>query len=263
MTSKKRLFLILWSAGFAGIVSFLLIDLKHLLEIVPLPAGTEVPQMDLRLLKLLGLIQPTVLVSIAVLIGVGLAAKVGLKAPAAESAANKGDILAALRPQIVPGILGGVIGGIAIVLTAAVSKPFLPPEVVRLIGEFANILPLPTRFLYGGVTEELLLRWGLMTLLVWAMWRIFQKGRDVPKTAYFVIAILVSSIMFGIGHLPVAFLLVPQPTPALIVFVIAANSVFGLIAGCLYWKKGLESAIIAHVITHVVLFTANFLGAYF
>jgi membrane protease YdiL (CAAX protease family) len=31
---------------------------------------------------------------------------------------------------------------------------------------------------------------------------------------------------------------------------------FGLVAGFLYWKKGLEAAIIAHITTHVVLVTA-------
>jgi membrane protease YdiL (CAAX protease family) len=58
-------------------------------------------------------------------------------------------------------------------------------------------------------------------------------------------------------------LLVPQATAALIVFVVAANSLFGLIAGYLYWKKGLESAMIAHMLAHVVMLTASYFGAYF
>ena len=263
MTKKKRLFLILWSAGFVGILSFLLIDLRRLMEIVPLPPGTEVPQMDLTLLKVLSMIQPTAILSIAVLIGVSLAAKVGLSVPVAESIASKGNWFAALKPQIVPGIIGGIVGGVAIVLIAAASKPFLPAEAVALIGEFTKLLPLPTRFLYGGITEELLLRWGLMTLIVWAAWRLFQKGQGSPKGWYFVAAILVSSLVFGIGHLPVAFMLFPEPTLALKLFVVAANSTFGLIAGWLYWKIGLESAMIAHILTHIVLFTASYMGTYF
>lgn len=91
----------------------------------------------------------------------------------------------------------------------------------------------------------------------------FSKGEDKPKPAYFVFAILISSLVFGAGHLPVAFLLFPQATVSLIVFVIIANSLFGLIAGYLYWKKGLESAMIAHVTAHGIMQTANYLGAYF
>jgi len=49
----------------------------------------------------------------------------------------------------------------------------------------------------------------------------------------------------------------------LTLFVVAGNSVFGLIAGYLYWRRGLESAIIAHMLTHVVLYIASYLGAYF
>jgi membrane protease YdiL (CAAX protease family) len=139
----------------------------------------------------------------------------------------------------------------------------LSPEALARLGEFGNILPLPTRLLSGGIMEELLLRWGLMTLLVWVAWRLFQKGQGRPRPACFVAAILISSVVFAIGHLPLAFMLFPEPSFALIVFVIVANSAFGLIGGYFYWKKGLESAMIAHALTHVVMFTASYLGAYF
>jgi membrane protease YdiL (CAAX protease family) len=98
---------------------------------------------------------------------------------------------------------------------------------------------------------------------VWTAWRLFQKGRGQPKPSFFVGAILVSSVVFAIGHLPIAFMLFPEPTLALTLFVIIGNSAFGLIAGYLYWKKGLESAMIAHALTHVVMFTASYFGAYF
>ncbi len=258
--NKRLLFVILWLAGLTGVLSFLLVDLDALIKI--LPAATGIPTITLAL-KLLSLIQPAVILSVAVLVGVVLASKVGLSSPVAEAAASGGNLASALKPQIIPGIVGGLAGGVSLVLIALVLKPFLSPEVVARIGEFGKILPLPTRLLYGGITEELLLRWGLMTLLVWAAWRLFQKGQDRPKPAFFVGAILVSSLVFAIGHLPVAFMLFPEPTLALILFVIVGNSAFGLIAGYLYWKKGLESAMIAHALAHVVMFTASYFEVYF
>jgi len=201
--------------------------------------------------------------AVAVLVGVALASKVGLSSPVAEAAASGGDTVSALKPQIIPGIIGGLAGGVSLVLIAAVLKPFLSPEMLARIGEFGKVLPFPTRLLYGGILEELLLRWGLMTLLVWAAWRLFQKGRGQPKPSFFVGAIVISSVVFAIGHLPIAFMLFPEPTLALTLFVIVGNSAFGLIAGYLYWKKGLESAMIAHALTHVVMFTASYFGAYF
>ena len=201
MSFKTKLFAILWLAGLAGVLSFLLIDLSALLANFPVLAGTEIPPIT-PALKLLSLIQLAVILSLAVLVGVALASKVGLSSPVAEAVAGGGQLSLAFKPQIIPGIVGGLAGGVAIVLTAWLSKPFLPPEVITRIAELGKLLPLPTRLLYGGITEELLLRWGLMTLLVWAAWRLFQKGQNKPKPAYFVGAILVSSVVFGIGHLP-------------------------------------------------------------
>ena len=241
----------------AGILSFLLVDLGALLAQLPVPAGMEMPRIT-RAIKLLSLIQPTVLLSIAVLIGVVLASKVGLSSPMAEAAAagNGQQLGSTLKPQIIPGLIGGLVGGVGIILIWCLLKPLLPPEFVARSAELNKLLPLPTRLLYGGVTEELLLRWGLMTLLVWAAWRLFQRGRGKPRTVYFIGAIIISAIIFGLGHLPFAFALVPDASVALILYVISGNFIFGLIAGYLYWKKGLESAMIAHMLAHVVMLTA-------
>jgi hypothetical protein len=262
MRFNFRLFVILLLAGLAGVLSVLLIDLNGLIAILPIPSETEMPPIT-PALKLLSLVQPTILLAVAVLVGVALASKVGLSSPVAEAAASGGDTVAAFKPQIIPGIVGGLAGGVVIVLLALVWKPFLPLEVARLISEFGKFLPLPTRLLYGGITEELLLRWGFMTLLVWASWRLFHKEQSRPKPAYFIGAIVISSVVFGIGHLPIAFMLFPEPTLALTLFVIVGNSTFGLIAGYLYWKKGLESAMLAHMLAHVVMFTASYFGGYF
>jgi hypothetical protein len=256
---KTRLFVILWVAGTVGVLSFLLVDLTALLALLPVPAGRKIPPVT-PALKFLSLIQPTVLLSIAVLIGVALASKVGLSSPVAEAAAGNGQLASALKPQIIPGLIGGFIGGLGVILNWLLWKPLLPREFVERSVELNKLLPLPTRLLYGGFTEELLLRWGLMTLLVWTAWRLFQKGKGKPQTVYLIGAIIASSVVFGLGHLPLVFVLVPDATIALVLYVIVGNSFFGLIAGYLYWKNGLESAMIAHMLAHIVILTAIFIG---
>lgn len=262
MRFKKRLFLILWLAGMPGVLSILLLDLNALLAVLPASVRADAPKITWPIM-LLGLIQPTVIVSLAVLIGVALARKVGLSAPVAEAIAAGEKVWPVFKPQVVPGIVGGVAGGLGIIFAAMLWKPFFSPEVSGRISEFGKIVPVAMRLLYGGITEEVLIRWGLMTLLVWAGWRLFQKGQDKPKPAFFVGAIVISAVMFGIGHLPVALLLFPEPGFALASYVIAANSIFGVVAGFLYWKKGLESSILAHMMAHVVMLIATYLGAYF
>ena len=261
MNFKRKLFAILWLAGMGGVLSILLIDLSAVIAVLRVPAGTKIPPIT-PALKLLSLVQPGIFLFLAVLLGVGLAPKVGLSSPIAEAAASGRQLRRPLLPQIIPGFLGGMVGGVAIVLTAQLWKRLLAPEVIAQIAAFGKLLPVPTRLLYGGITEELLMRWGLMTLLVWASWRLFQKGRERPNSICYVCAILISSVVFGVGHLPVAFLVIPNVTLSLIGYVIVANSEFGFVAGYLYWKKGLESAMIAHMCTHLVMLTASFLGAY-
>ena len=262
MNMKTRLFLILFLSGMAGIVSFLLVDLSALVTLVPVSEGSEVPVIT-PAFKILSLIQPTVLLVIAVLTGIALAPKVGLSAPVAEALAAGRPFLPALRPQLVPGLLGAVVGTLCIVLTAAIFEPLLSPEILERTRAFSRLVPMPTRLLYGGITEELLLRWGFLTLVVWVVWRVLQRRVIKPTKISFVTAILVSSIVFGLGHLPVALTLLPESGIAVILFVILANSAFGVVAGYLYWKYGLEAAIIAHMFGHVLLAIATYAGAYF
>ena len=260
LSTKTRLFLILFFAGFAGIATVLLIDLPGLIAL--LPVGSDVPPIT-PVIKILSLIQPAVLLAVAVLAGVALAPRVGLSAPVAEALAAGQRIGPRLRPQLAPGALGALIGAASVLLSSAIFRPFFTADAIERIGTFQRLIPIPTRLLYGGVTEELLLRWGVMTLLVWIVWRVFQKGFTKPTAMCFVVAILFSSVVFGVGHLPVAVMLLGEITAPIVLFVIVANSAFGVVAGYLYWKWGLEAAIIAHMLGHVVLAIASFVGAYF
>jgi membrane protease YdiL (CAAX protease family) len=98
---------------------------------------------------------------------------------------------------------------------------------------------------------------------VWAAWRLLQRSEGAPKPAYVVGAIVISSLVFGVGHLPVAYMILPEATFALTLYVIVANTIFGLIAGYLYWRRGLESAMLAHMLAHAFMLTASYFGAYY
>ena len=62
------------------------------------------------------------------------------------------------------------------------------------------------------------------------------------------------------GHLPIASMLAGGLTAPLVIYVITANSIFGIVAGFLYWRRGLEAAMIAHISTHLVLISAIYLA---
>ena len=250
MSSRKRLFLILWLTGLAGVLSFQLVDVSALIAKLPSAQSKPLP-FPLAIVRLLSAVQSAALVAAAVFVGQMLAPRVGLSAPVAQALAERRALLPALRPQLLPGIFGAAIAAPAIIGCWLLWRPFLSPAFVQSAEEFNRMLPPLTRLLYGGVTEELLLRWGFMTFLVWGAWKGWQKGKGAPRRAFVVSGIIISALVFGAGHLPIAVALSGTPSLPLITYVVLANSIFGVIAGFLYWKKGLESAVVAHALTHV------------
>ena len=59
--------------------------------------------------------------------------------------------------------------------------------------------------------------------------------------------------MFGIGHLPITADLMTL-TPLIVFRALLLNGIGGVIFGWLYWKKGLESAMIAHFSADIVIY---------
>lgn len=233
---KFRLFSVLWLSGLPGVLSLLLL---------PLPA--DLPG-DPGLVQGIMLIQPAVLLLLAVLAGVQLAPKVRLAAPGAAELAAGNSWYRAMTPQLLPGVFGGVGSGLLLVVISKLSLSFLPPAFLS-----AAPTPLPIRFLYGGITEEILLRWGVMTVLLWLGWRFGQKRRGTPALGWVAMAIGVSALLFAIAHLPVLVAQGVSLTPLVVGYILLQNSLFALVAGYLYWQYGLESAMVAHIIVHGVM----------
>ena len=106
--------------------------------------------------------------------------------------------------------------------------------------------------LYGGFAEEVLMRLGLQTLLAAGIRRLV-KDRAVPPTgATMWPAIVLSNLAFGAGHLPATSAMVAL-TPTVVVRALVLNSLVGVPCGYLYWKHGLEAAMIAHGTADVVV----------
>lgn len=242
MNQKIRLGVLVFLIGFTGVVSTLLMDM-------PLPEGVKDIVLEVFTpwqLKLLNLINPTILLLISVTMGVLLYDKVGFKLPIIERVISKHKIQKS-SGLLKYGVIGGLISGLLIALVAISFQPILPTEFIEMGEKFKP--PLITKFLYGGLTEEILMRFGVMTFVVWLLFKIVGK-----KTALiYWLGILISSIIFGLGHLPVTFLLVNSLTTALFMYIIFGNAIGGIVFGWLYWKKGLETAMVAHIFSHIIL----------
>lgn len=212
-------------------------------------------------LAVLVAIQPTILLAVAVLVGVLLAPRVGLRSHVAERARGGPPVLASLRPELSRAVAIGAAAFVAVIgldvlfaplVAADLAGATLLPEAATLSGLLAS---LPVRLFYGGITEELLLRWGLLTLFAWtihaARARVGDERETLARSSAWV-AILLSAVLFGVGHLP-AMANIATLTPALVVRTVALNAVAGIGFGWLYWRSSLEAAMVAHGTFHVVL----------
>jgi len=199
LNKTLKLNVILFILGFIGVLSFLFTDID-IAAFVPEAADKFSPEA----FKFLSLVNPTIFLIVAIVAGGFLAPMTGLKAPLIEAIIAKEPARDILKKQLIWGISLGLSGGILITVYSYFMIPGLPEAYAELYNKI-SLSPV-TRFLYGGITEEILLRWGFMTLLTWMIWKIFFKKNPKPGNMVFVLAILVSAIAFGVGHLPIAFL---------------------------------------------------------
>jgi hypothetical protein len=115
----------------------------------------------------------------------------------------------------------------------------------------ASVAPWPVRLLYGGITEEILARWGVMSLASYLAWRV-SGGAEPPPERVFGTGNAVAALLFALGHLPMLAALTGSPPAWLLATVLAANAVAGLAFGWLYRRAGLEAAMLAHLLAHAV-----------
>ncbi len=208
-------------------------------------AGQSLP-LPLATMQLAAAGQTILIVLVAAGVGTLSAAKVGLQAPVISMLLNGTNPWPAWRSQCLPGAVGGLIGcGIIVGFYRCAPAELAPLHVTAAI-------PLSVRLLYGGITEEILLRWGLMSSLVWVCWRLLEGGTGRPTAIIMWAAIGLSALMFGISHLPSAEIVLGKVSGAATVYIVAGNAAFGVVAGYLFWRYGLEAAIAAHVLAHLL-----------
>ena len=250
-----RVFFILWIAAILSSIAILPYTLElqsSMLESIELP-------IPLPTLITLQIVQGAILFAIIIFAGMFFANRVGLGTPVLDSITRSESIFDKVRAILPISITLGVIASLLIIgLDVFVFQPAL----LRELGDSADALNLQNAqpaawkgFLasfYGGIAEEILLRLFVMSLLVWFGRFISKTQEGKPTSSVFWIANILAAVLFGIAHLPATSLLIPL-TPLVIMRAILLNGIGGVIFGWLYWKRGLEAAMIAHFSADIVL----------
>ncbi|RVQ67033.1 CPBP family intramembrane metalloprotease [Croceicoccus ponticola] len=233
---------VLLIAGLSGVASLLLVPVE---AIALLPGPPTV-------VRLLSIIQPAILTVIMVFAGDWATRRTGLHAPVVDAWLQRDCVSPIVRRMAVPAILGAMIAGLAVVAFAlSYGNAIEHAATARQSTGTAFALPLATKLLYGGISEELITRWGLVSLFCLIGWRITGRPAQLPYAAM-IVAVSLAALLFAAGHLPLLFAIVPDASTLFVIAVIAGNALPGLVFGALFIRYGIEAAIIAHMGAYLV-----------
>lgn len=241
---KWKYFFILLAGCLLGIVAifpYLLAVQKDLLRSIPIP---------LNLFIGIQIIQSLILFLIALFVGLLLAPKVGFTFPLLEAIVSKSNVSAVLRSIAPLSLILGSLTGIAIIVF-----DYIFMQMGVKLGDSGTDILLWKRFLacfYGGINEEVLMRLFLMTLFVWISMKVTKTKQAAPPRIGVWISLIIAALLFAAGHLPITASLTAL-TPLVVMRAILLNGIGGVVFGWLYWKKGLEAAMIAHFVTDLFI----------
>lgn len=233
--------------------------------------GISVPPEELPNVLLVPLINGTIYCLLAGL-GLFFASRIGLGLPYIEGWLNRSPVEERFhRTVILAAGLGLVASLLILALGIWIYQPLMQAELQALgITIPEEIKPAPWQgFLasfYGGIVEESLLRLCLMSFLAWLGSFLSRDKAGRPSAGVMWTANILAALLFGLGHLPATAAIGLPMSPLIVSRALVLNGIGGLAFGWLYWKRGLESAMIAHfsadIIVHVItpllaaLFTA-------
>ncbi len=223
--AARRSALILLIAGVPGILSLPRV----------LPDAPDAPTAVL-------LLQPTLLLAVAAFAGSRLAALAGLRLAS-------GFLLAGRVTQVARGIVLGL------VIAAAdhglrglwQTAPGLPPSIL----EAWSARGLLVGMLYGGVVEEVMFRWFVMSLLVVILAR-SVVDRGVPPPRWIMPAAAIgAAALFAASHLPALALAGSVTGPGVVARTLLLNGIAGVVFGLLFARRDLLAAMLAHGGAHL------------
>ncbi|MFC4425247.1 type II CAAX prenyl endopeptidase Rce1 family protein [Deinococcus navajonensis] len=201
----------------------------------------------LNVLLALQAAQLLVLSTLSVLLGAWLAPRLGLRSRLVDHdwAKLKDD----LRHAALPGpLVGAGLVGADLLSAPDVGEAWASMQAQQ---ERTPVVTL-AGLLYGGLTEEPQLRWGVMSLLTFCLWKTLASGATHPPRQAVIGAVVLSALVFGALHLGAVAALVPL-TPLLVVRTVVLNAAGGLVFGTLFARRSLETAMAAHAMAHLTM----------
>jgi membrane protease YdiL (CAAX protease family) len=223
-------------------------------------AGQSIPPLpEFLQLALLAFIQYAVMFGILAFLGLWISKKIGLEPTPVLSGKTR------LREHLTISVVSGIAAGVAIVLlNILLNFLFVFPDTGPGSGNPGAFVGFLASF-YGGIAEEVLLRLffvSFLCLLIIGAMKLPGYAKSWKHTDTIVwVSVVIAAIVFGLAHLP-ATAVIMAITPAVILRAVLLNGIGGVVFGWLFFRKGLEFAMISHfsldIILHVILPLAGY-----
>jgi hypothetical protein len=229
----------LWALGLPGVLALAW-------TVRPEWLGALTSQHSVFMARWLAAAGLSLLLALSVWLGVRLGPQVGLGTPLVSIVVQGRSPWRGIRYLSLPGMAGGIIGAVWLVTLAV-----LWPESLAMVDPVYG-LPLLPKLLYGGITEELLLRYGGLSLVMWLLWRLFGDGQQRPSWLLGWWAVVITALLAGAIPVYFAWSMMAHISASVMAQLLLCEIVYGLLAGLLFWRYGLEAAMLAHVVTYLL-----------
>jgi hypothetical protein len=259
MTFRKqfdwKLFWMLLIAGLAGVVASLPLAFELVDQFMPAEEQREIEAqlpLPIPLLVVAALIQNAAVFGVVIASGMALGPRIGTGAPLLEAwlhGPSRSDWLRMLLSSLLAGALVGVV---LAMVDAVIFLPHAPAALRHFAQEVALWKRLLAGLLYGGITEELLMRWFLLSLIVWLLGKVWRGDEQRPAGAAWWLGSVIVAVLFGLGHLPATQAIAPLST-VVVTRALVLNGAASLAFSYLFWRRGLEAAMAGHAGAHLGL----------
>lgn len=155
------------------------------------------------------------------------------------------------KAGIIPTIVLTVLGSIIFIGMEYGVYSNLIPEIATMYEQKPTLAYMISCLTYGGVLEEIMMRWFLMSLLTFIIWKLFFKNKQNVPNGVLIGVNIVVALLFAAGHLPTTAATMGI-TPLILVRCFTLNSLAGLICGHLYIKHGIQYAMLSHAGFHIL-----------
>lgn len=128
------------------------------------------------------------------------------------------------------------------------------PEIYQPNFSIPNVKQILSNIFYSGIGQEILLRWGIMTTIIYVL---SSRGRDLNQWVY-IIGIVFTAILYGFAQYN-SIASLTDFSFILVLRILLLNGLDGILFGWLYYKLHFEAAVLSHVLVNLLVILGNVL----